>query len=49
MIIDNASVKFYSIIFRAKNWFEIEKMVTREDWQEHLVEKIFISFDLFFL
>lgn len=34
VIINNASVKFYSIIFRAKNRFEIEKIVTPEHWRE---------------
>lgn len=33
MIIDNASVKFYSIIFREKNNFEAEEdCITPEHW-----------------
>lgn len=45
VIINNTSVKFYSIIFRAKNGFETEKIVTPEHWQEHLIEKSAINFD----
>lgn len=44
VIINNASVKFYSIIFRSKNRFEVEKIVTPEHWREHLIEKSAINF-----
>lgn len=45
VLINNTSVKFYSIIFRAKNDFEIERMATPEEWQKHLLEKSAINFD----
>ncbi len=45
VFLNDMSVKFYSIIFRAKNGFEIEKIVTREHWQRHLMEKSLVNFN----
>lgn len=45
VVINNASVRFYSIIFRAKNRFETEKIVTPEHWREHLIEKSAVNFN----
>lgn len=44
VVLNGMSLKFYSIIFRAKNGFEIEKMGTPDEWQKHLIEKSLVNF-----
>ena len=39
VIIDKVPIKSYSIIYKIKNNFDLEKLVTPEHWQKHLKKK----------
>jgi len=43
----NEGMKFssYSIIYRAENNFDIERLVTPEHWKEHLQGKQLVKFE----
>jgi hypothetical protein len=41
---EGMTVKSYSIIFRAKNNFQMEKIVTPEHWQNHIKKKTRVDF-----
>lgn len=44
VVIDGLSPRSYSIIFRARNNFDIEKMVSEDHYQKHMKEKkIFLN------
>lgn len=43
VVIDVVPIKFYSIIYRAKNNFEIQKLAYPEHWEKHLQEKAVIE------